>query len=420
MSDDAFARKDELNGVGVLSDPYPRLAELRSQCPVHAGSVSARFDMPGADRLLGPEDGQVSVYSFAGVDKVLRDPGTTFSSGWYHASLGAIIGRTILQMDAPEHRRFRSLIAPAFTRREITRWERDFVTRIVDGYIDRFADRGKADLAAEFAFYYPIEVVAVSAGLPIEDIPEFYRHTAILTNIAVSQDERLRASEELGELVRAMIAERRADPPDAQRDDLIAVLVRAHLNDEDWDGSSDRALTDDEIVAFLRLLVPAGAQTTYRALTTLLYGLLSHPDQLEALRADPELIGRAVEEGLRWEVPLLAVGRDARVDTTVDGCPVAAGRQVNVAIGAANRDPQRWERPDEFDIARTPVGHLGFGAGPHVCLGIHAARMELRVAVERLLARLPGLRLDPDDPTEGITGLGLRTAMRLPVRFDVA
>lgn len=412
---DAFAAKDGLNGIGVMGDPYPRLAELRARCPVHAGSVSARFDLPGADRLLFPEEEQATVYSFAGADQVLRDPGTTFSSSWYHPSLGEVIGRTILEMDPPDHRRFRSLLQQAFTRREMARWERDFVRDIVNGYIDRFASAGRADLAADFAFHYPINVIAVAAGLPVDDLPVFYRHTALLTNVAVSREERLAASRDLGELVRRQIEARRAEPAD----DLIGLLVRAHLADEDWDGRSERELTDDEIVAFLRLLVPAGAQTTYRAITNLLYGLLSHPDQLEAVRADRSLLPRAVEEGLRWEVPLLAVGRTAIRDTVVDGCPIKAGTHVNVPVGAGNRDPARWERPDEFDIFRPPVGHLGFGAGPHVCLGIHFARMEMRLALDLLLDRLPNLRLDPDDPCEGITGLGLRTAVRLPVVFDV-
>ncbi|MDI2128040.1 cytochrome P450 [Yinghuangia seranimata] len=410
---DAFAAKNALNGVGVVKDPYPRLAELRSQCPVHQGSVSARFDLPGADRIIAAEDEQASVYTYQGVDAVLRDA-ASFSSSWYRMSIGDVIGRTILEMDPPEHRRFRSLISPAFTRREMDRWEHGFVRGIVDAYLDRFRADGRADLAADFAFHYPIHVIAVAAGLPVVDLPEFYRHTALLTNVAVSQDERLAASRDLGAMVQELIDARRAEPAD----DLIGVLVRARLNDEDWDGASDRQLTDDEIVAFLRLLVPAGAQTTYRAITTVLYGLLSHPDQLAAVRADRSLIPQAIEEGLRWEVPLLAVGRTAVRDTVVEGCPVRAGQHVNAPVAAANHDPSRWERPDEFDIFRTPVPHVSFGVGPHVCLGIHAARMEMRVALDLLLDRLPGLRLDPDTPCDGVTGLGLRTAVRLPVVFD--
>ncbi|WTW97216.1 cytochrome P450 [Streptomycetaceae bacterium NBC_01309] len=410
---DAFAAKDALNGVGIVKDPYPRLAELRAQCPVHQGSVSARFDMTGADRIIAAEEDQASVYTFRGVDAVLRDP-QTFSSNWYHVTLGEVIGRTILEMDPPEHRRFRSLISPAFTRREMARWEESFVRGIVNSYIDRFVADGRADLGADFAFHYPVHVIAVASGMPVADLPEFYRHTALLTNVAASRQERLAASHDLGAMVRQSIDARRKEPSD----DLIGVLVRARLTDEEWDGSGKRQLTDEEIVAFLRLLVPAGAQTTYRAITTVLYGLLSHPDQLDAVRADHGLIPQTVEEGLRWEVPLLAVGRTALRDTEVEGCPVRAGQIVNTPFAAANHDPARWERPDDFDIFRTAVPHVAFGVGPHVCLGIHAARMEMRVALELLLERLPGLRLDPDTPCEGVTGLGLRTAVHLPVVFD--
>jgi cytochrome P450 len=148
-----------------------------------------------------------------------------------------------------------------------------------------------------------------------------------------------------------------------------------------------------------------------------LYGLLTHPDQLAAVVADPTLVPQAVEEGLRWEVPLTASGRSAAVDTAIGGVAIAAGCPVNLSIGAANRDASRWDRPDEFDIFRASQAHLGFGTGPHVCLGIHFARMELRVALEQLVGRLANLRLDPDAIDVHITGLGQRSPETLPVRF---
>jgi cytochrome P450 len=179
----------------------------------------------------------------------------------------------------------------------------------------------------------------------------------------------------------------------------------------------EQRLTDEEIVSFLRLLLPAGAQTTYRTLCNLLLGLLTHPDQLKAVYDDRSLIPQAIEEGLRWEPPLIGFGREATVDTEIEGVPIAAGTMVNLVIAAADRDPSRWDHPEEFDIFRPQLPHLAFGSGNHVCLGIHFARMELRVAMERIFERLPDLRLDPSVEDVYIGGLGARSPDVLPVLF---
>ena len=352
------------------------------------------------------------MFGYDDIARVLKDA-ETFSSSWYRPSLGVVIGETILQMDPPRHHRFRMLLQPAFTKPEIERWETDFIRAIVNRYIDRFAGAGRADLSTDFAFHYPIEVTAVSAGLPVDHLDDFYRQTAMLTNVAIPAELRHRASRDLAALVQPLIDARRREPGR----DLISVLARARITEAEAGSDGERELSDQEIVAFLRLLVPAGAQTTYRALTTLLFGLLTHPEQLDAVRQDRSLIPQTVEEGIRWEVPLTISGRIAGRDVELSGCPIEAGKVVNLAVGAANRDPSRWDRPDEFDIFRPPRPHLGFGAGPHLCLGIHLARAELRIAVESLLGRLDGLRLDPDAPAPELTGLGMRTAPSLPVAF---
>jgi cytochrome P450 len=176
-------------------------------------------------------------------------------------------------------------------------------------------------------------------------------------------------------------------------------------------------MTDEETVSFLRLLLPAGAQTTYRTLCNLLLGLLTHPEQLDAVYADRSLIPQAVEEGLRWEPPLVNFGRIATVDTEIEGVPIPAGTVVNLVVAAAGHDPQRWDRPEEFDIFRPSRPHLAFGSGSHVCLGISFARMELKVAMEQILERLPDLRLDPAAEDVFIGGFGARSPDELPVVF---
>jgi cytochrome P450 len=406
-----FAIKDRLSGVGVVDNPHPRLHELRATCPVHRGSPSGLFGTTGPDNYIIPDDEQLSVLTFTEADRAFRDS-ATYSNSYYEHYLRTVIGKTILEMDPPEHHRFRTLIQGAFTKPAVARWEDDFAREIIASYLDALAPNGRGDLAADFAFHYPIAVTAAAVGLGIDDVETFYEQATLLTNVAIDQERRLGAAAELGALVRTLIAERRREPTG----DLISVLVGARFREA---GEGADRLTDDEIVAFVRLLVPAGAQTTYRTLTNLLYALLMHPEQLAALRADRSLIPQAIEEGLRWESPLLSFGRTATLETSIAGQPVEAGKVVNLCVHAANRDPSRWERPDEFDIFREPRGHLGFGQGNHLCLGIHFARMELRVALELVLDRLPGLRLDPDVPCAGITGLAARTAVNLPCIWDV-
>jgi cytochrome P450 len=412
VKESPFAAKDRFLGIGLGLDPHRHLRELR-EGSVHAGSVSGQFGVVGPDNYLVPDERQVSVYRFDLVEKVFRDP-QLFSSSYNKAPLREVIGRTILEMDPPDHQHYRMLLQGAFTKREMERWERDFVRDIVATALDRIVPLGKGDLARDFAFHYPITVTAVAAGLPVEDVPAFYEQAVLLTNVAAPHDERLRASAELGAIVQRLIVQRRREP----RNDLISILAHAEL--PGIHGGVPERLSDDEIVAFLRLLVPAGAQTTYRMLTNLLYGLLTHPDQLDALRRDHSLVPKAIEEGLRWEPPLIFVGRTATADGQIAGCPVAAGTAVNLCLSAANRTPDRWPEPDEFNIFRPTLAHMSFGQGNHICLGIHFARMELRVALELILEKLPGLRLDPEHADDvRIDGLIARTAVSLPCLWDV-
>lgn len=413
VEESLFAAKDRFFGIGVGADVYGRLAELRASGPVHPGSVSGQFGTVGPDNFLYPEDQQVTVVDFDEIEAAYRNPGL-FSSSYSSAPLREVIGRTILEMDPPDHQRYRTLLQGAFTKKEMERWEREFVQDIVADALDPLVPLGRGDLAKDFAFHYPITVTAVAAGLPVEDVPTFYEQAMLLTNAMFPHEDRLRAAAELGAMVERLIAERRQEPTG----DLISILAHAEIAGAD--GGGTQRLSDEEIVAFMRLLVPAGAQTTYRTLTNLLYALLTHPDQLEALRSDRSLVPKAIEEGLRWEPPLVSFGRLATADTEIAGCPVSAGSAVNLCIAAANRTPERWSDPEEFDITRPTLAHMSFGQGNHICLGIHFARMELRVAVEQILDKLPGLRLDPDCAEEvRIDGVLARTAVSLPCVWDV-
>jgi len=403
---DPFAVFDDSMGANQVLDPHPKFHELRSACPVHTGNLAAHFDVVGPmdPMTMDPSRTPHAVLSFETVQAVLKD-GQTFSSSGYGDSMGLVMGHSILEMDEPEHHAYRSLIQQAFTRKAMERWEEELVAPIVGGLIDEFADRGHADLVRELLWPFPVYVIAGMLGLPSDDLPAFHRKAVELISIASEIERGLEASQWLYDYFAAIIADRRATPAS----DVISVLVEAELDGQ--------RLTDEEIIAFLRLLLPAGAETTYRSSSNLMFGLLSRPEQLAALRDDRGLMPQAIEEGLRWEPPLTAIARTAQRDIEVAGVTIPAGSPIQVEMGSANRDPSRWDRPDEFDIFRDQKQHMSFAFGPHMCLGMHLARMETTVAINAVLDRLPDLRLDPTAGDARISGLMFRAPNALPVVF---
>ena len=214
------------------------------------------------------------------------------------------------------------------------------------------------------------------------------------------------ASSALRDYFAEVMTERRASPGD----DLISDLVRA-----DIDGVR---LSDEEIYSFLRLLLPAGVETTYRASGSLLFALLNDRAQLQALYEDRSLFPQAFEEAVRWEPPVTVILRRARRDTELAGVKIDEGADIALMIGAANRDERKYADPDRFDMFREVRQHVGFGFGVHVCLGMHLARMESRVAINTLFDRLGPFRLDPDTEPPHIEGLAFRSPLSLPVVFD--
>ncbi|MDA8398859.1 MAG: cytochrome P450 [Actinomycetota bacterium] len=387
--------------LGDVRDPYPALADLRRQAPVHEGPLP----MPGAaePRLHGTP--QFTVYGHDEVVRVLRDH-ETFSSSIYHDVMGMVMGRTILEMDEPEHRMKRALVSPAFRSRVLARWETGLVTSVVEGLIDRFAGNGRADLVRELLFDFPVQVIARILGLPMEDYARFQRWSIELLSVMANFERGMAASRQLAEYFSGILEERRRSPSQ----DLISDLASAEVDGE--------RLGDEEVFAFLRLLLPAGVETTYRASGNLLFGLLSHPDQLGAVCRDLSLLPQAFEEALRWEPPLTILLRIATTDTELGGVEIPAGAHIGVCVAAANRDERRYQAADSFDIFRDPRQHVTFGFGVHMCLGMHLARMETRVAVSKLFQRVEGMCLDPGDLDPHIHGMAFRSPTALPVTFS--
>ncbi|MGA5467007.1 cytochrome P450 [Mycobacterium sp. NPDC050041] len=385
--------------VDLLRDPYPLFARHRREAGVFEGSV---MDWSKTPEGLRPDKLYAAV-SFDAVNTVFRD-GRLFNSSIYDHTIGLFIGPTILAMEGKPHREHRNLVSAAFKSRSLARWEPEIVRPICDALIDEFAERGTADLVRDFTFEFPTRVISTLLGLPEEDLPWFRARAVELISYTIKYKRAFEASAALKDYFLTQIDRRRSQPTE----DIIGDLVTAEIDGE--------KLSDEAIYSFLRLLLPAGLETTYRSSGNLLYLLLSHPDQFAAVRADSDLIAAAMEEGLRYETPLTTVQRFSTEDTELAGVPIPAGSVIDVCIGSANRDESRWERPEEFDIFRKRIPHITFAAGEHTCMGLHLARMETRVALECLLTRLDDIALVTDDDPH-IWGQPFRSPRQLPVTF---
>src|SRR2546421_8817414 len=370
---DPFELPDTIQ-LGGVDDPYPYLAAARRK-----GPVRVEWPFPSDIAVIDPDrEPSFSVVGHDEVVAVLRDH-ETYSSKVLAEIMGPMLGHTMIAMDEPEHRAHRALVAPAFRPKLLARWEQELVRRVVDELIDTFASLGRADLVRRLTFAFPVRVIARILGLPERDSQQCQRWSIELISIVVNWDRGIAASNALRDYFADHVAERRVRP----RDDLISELV-----DVEVDG---QRLTDDDIFAFLRVLLPAGIETTYRSLGNLLFALLTHPDQLDEIVRSSELHASAIEEGLRWESPVVLLPRQSVRDTQLAGTDIPAGRDLNVFIGSANRDERRYIEPDRFDIHRPPAPHVSFGSGPHRCLGMHLDRMATRMVLEAVSARLRDL-----------------------------
>jgi cytochrome P450 len=389
----------ELQG-GLLMEVenvHERLREARSRNRVMVGSPFAET----SSRIM--ESG-VTVLGYDECQTVLTHP-DTYSSSIYSQVMGPVMGRTILEREGADHRAGRAMVSPSFRSALLDRWRCELVEVVVHELIDGFAPRGRAELARDFTFAFPVQVIARIMGLPRQDYPRFQRLSIELLNVVYNWDCGIAASAALKAYFTEILAERRRNP----QDDLITMLSQTEIE--------GARLTDDEIFAFLLLILPAGVETTYRASGNLLVALLTEPEQLDALRANPGMVRGAFEEALRWEPPITTVMRVAARDCELGEVAIPAGTNVSVSVAAANRDPKRYPDPDRFDPSRRNIAHLTFGGGPHLCLGMHLARMEATVAINALLDRLPDLRLDPSTPTPHISGMAFRSPAALPVEF---
>ena len=385
---------------GACADPYPQLAEWLKQGPVHKMDYRAGMGiypdvtMAGLDHFL--------VLGYDAVEKIFLDP-VTYSNKTYERNLGISFGKSVSTMDAPEHPRYRKIFQKAFLPNVVSKWGETLVDPVVDALMDQFSGRGKADLVQEFTHHYPFQIIYKQLNLPPEDVKTFHKLAIAQTVVMFDVAHGTEASHKLGVYFRNLLDERRRNPGD----DLVSMLALAEVDGE--------RLPEEILISFLRQLVNAGGDTTYRATSVLLTGLLTQPDQLDAIRQDRSLIPQAIEEALRWDGPVLIATRTPTIDTELCGLHIPAGACLSVASGSANRDPSHFEDPDRFDIFRKKHRNFGFAFGPHVCIGQHLARVEMTRALNAILDRLPNIRLDPNVPPPDIQG----TMMRVPKHIHV-
>ncbi|MCV7285296.1 cytochrome P450 [Mycolicibacterium wolinskyi] len=298
---------------------------------------------------------------------------------------------SFLFLDPPDHTRLRKLVSKAFVPKVINALEPD-ITALVDGLLDAVEERGRFEVIADLAYPLPVAVICRLLGVPIEDEPKFSHASELLASaldpfFTVTGessdlfDEQMKAGQWLREYLRELIEQRRRAPGDDLMSGLIAV-----------EESGDQ-LTEDEIIATCNLLLIAGHETTVNLIANAILAMLRHPEQWSALAADPARAPAVVEETMRYDPPVQLVSRIAGDDMTIGDTAIAKGDTMLLLLAAAHRDAAVTDRPGEFDPDRGAIRHLGFGKGPHFCLGAPLARLEAAVALSAVTRRFPQARL---------------------------
>ncbi|MFD7853648.1 cytochrome P450 [Streptomyces microflavus] len=365
--------------------------------------------------------GSYVVSRYEDVERIFKDKKGEFSTENYDWQIEPVHGRTILQLSGREHAVRRALVAPAFRGSDLRDKFLPVIERNSRELIDTFRATGSVDLVTDYASRFPVNVIADMLGLDKSDYDRFHGwYTAVIAflgNLSGDQ-EVVRAGErtrvEFAEYMLPVIRERRAAPGD----DLLSVLCTAEV-----DGVR---MSDEDIKAFCSLLLAAGGETTDKAIAAIFTNLLLHPEQLEAVRADRELIPRAFAETLRYTPPVHMIMRQSTAEVELSGGTVPPGATVTCLIGSANRDEKRYRDPDSFDIFREDLAatnafsaaadHLAFALGRHFCVGALLAKAEVETGVGQLLDAMPDLRLaEGFDPVE--RGVFTRGPQSLPIRF---
>ncbi len=304
-------------------------------------------------------------------------------------------GSLIIFMDPPRQTRLRNLVSKVFTPRRISALEPE-IRKIAAGYLDEIVEQagGSCDIVKQFTAKLPMDVISTLLGIPPadRDAVRGWSNDVLHRDPGNPHPTRrgLESMVRLSEYFGGALAERRRRP----REDIMTLLTRAEVAE----GGERHRLSDDEIISFFNLLATAGNETVTKFLATAYYWLARNPDQRRRLVDDPSLCRNAVEETLRYDPPSQYQGRVLARDANIDGTVIPKGAKMLILNGASGRDPRKFPEPDRYDVAREIDMHLGLGYGQHICLGASLARLESRIGLEELLARIP----EYDAPEHGI------------------
>jgi cytochrome P450 len=320
--------------------------------------------------------------------------------------------RTLVQMDPPDHLQYRHVSAAWFKPRSIARLE-ERATELAKRYVDHMAELGgECDFVTEVAIQYPLYMILSLLGLPEADFPRMLKLTQEMFGSSDPELKRDTGGDELMatlldffEYFQGLIEDRRAHP----RDDLSSIIANAQVDGEE--------IGTLEVIGYYVIIATAGHDTTSSAIAGGMHALLDHPDQLQRLRDDPELVPSAVEEMIRWVSPVKQFMRTATQDYELRGVTIPAGESVLLSYPSANRDEDVFERSQEFDVARDPNRHVGFGFGAHYCLGTHLARLEARALYRELIPRLRSA--EPAGPPAYMQTLFVGGPKHLPIRYEL-
>lgn len=416
LYDSLYDVRKEAEEIGnyIDIDPYPGINALREQAPVHKGFMRDLLGLPTFHRQRGALGRQgYTCYTFEACDKAFRD-NVNYSNDVFNLD-GAMPdtgekARGILEMDNPEHHAFRRAVQSLFIKPKAQKWWRThFIDGLVDDLVKSLHGREKAELNLDLCARVPVHTITRAVGLRGEDALTF-RRALINTSANHNGPEAQRAAHGIVQrMLMEQIAQRHVEPGE----DILSWLIAAEI---DPPGEERRKLSDREVEIFARLILLAGGGTTWRQLGIVLFALLADPANMEAVRGDRALIDAAIQESLRWNPTNPVFTRVAAHDTDFYGVHIPKGAILDIVLGAANRDPRRWDNPDMFDLHRPFQQHLGTGIGAHMCLGRFVAEVEMGVAINRLIDEFPALRLDPAEPMPIVTGgLEQRGVSALPV-----
>lgn len=400
-------------GVDMSKDYTDDMNRLRDAAPVHKGSLRELLGVPEMKGAMGPPRDSHTFFSYRACEIGFRE-NLIFSSEGYNESPGVrTIGPTILSMVGKPHKRLRTAAQPLFKRPKVLDWwNKRWIQETVDALLDRIIDLDAVDLNSELCALLPMATVTRAIGLEGENVIEFRYQLdrATFGAARLKPEESAEARAWVDQTLRDLIAENMKNPGD----NIIAGLLENEIKNED---GTTRKLTEDELFGYCKLTIFAGGGTTWRQLGITIDALMNHYHFWEACVKERGLLDQAVEEGLRWRATDPVFPRLCVEDTEVEGVMVPAGNRVHLCLGAANHDPAVFKNPEEYDIFRDKSHQMGFGFGPHRCLGMDVARQEMIVAISGLMDRFPKMRLDPDKPRPVYRGLDHRGMSAVTVRL---